>query len=283
MIATLMQVLVHLDSTPATGLRLQAAREVAGLHGAALAAMYAVSSTLAAGAYGYDVTGAVAKTMADIDASRRAATRAAFDHALKEQPGPTPTWAETGNLPVTNSFIGQALYADLLVLGQPDPATRHEVALPFDFIESVLIGSGKPALIIPYIGGFKGVGETAVIAWKPTRESARAVAAAIPLLQKAASVHVLNWGGGGGDELPVEGSHLSLEGYLRRHGIEAKWHREGGEPAAIGELLLSRVFDLGGDLLVMGCYGHSRTRELMMGGASRVVLKSMTVPVLMAH
>jgi len=282
MIATLMQVLVHLDSTPASALRLQAARQLAGQHGSALAAMYAVSSTLAAGSYGYDLTGAVAETMAGIDAGRRAEARAAFERALKERPGLTPTWAESCDFPVAASFIGQALYADLLVLGQSDPATRHEVALPFDFVESVLIGSGKPALIIPYIGGFKPVGHTAVIAWKPTRESARAVAAAMPLLQTAASVHVLNWGGDA-DELPVEGSHLSLDGYLRQHGVNAHWHLEGGEPAAVGEMLLSRVFDLGGDLLVMGCYGHSRTRELVMGGASRAVLKSMTVPVLMAH
>jgi nucleotide-binding universal stress UspA family protein len=282
MIATLMQVLVHLDSTPASALRLQAARELAGQHGAALAAMYAVSSTLAAGEYGYDLTGAVAQTMADIDEGRRTAAHSAFERALKDHPGIKPTWAESCDYPVAGSFIGQALYADLLVLGQSDPATRGEVALPFDFIESVLIGSGKPALIIPYIGGFKAAGETAVIAWKPTRESARAVAAAMPLLQKAAIVHVLSWGTSK-DTLPVHGSHLSLEGYLRQHGVNAHWHLEGGEPTAVGEMLLSRVADLEGDLLVMGCYGHSRTRELVMGGASRVVLKSMTVPVLLAH
>ena len=74
-----------------------------------------------------------------------------------------------------------------------------------------------------------------------------------------------------------------MNGYLWRHGVEAIWHREGQEPQALGELLLSRAFDLHADLLVMGCYGHSRTREWLLGGTSRTVLRAMTLPVLMAH
>jgi nucleotide-binding universal stress UspA family protein len=65
--------------------------------------------------------------------------------------------------------------------------------------------------------------------------------------------------------------------------VDAVWHRHGAEPQALGELLLSRVCDLEADLLVMGCYGHSRAREWVLGGTSRTVLRSMTVPVLMAH
>jgi nucleotide-binding universal stress UspA family protein len=60
-------------------------------------------------------------------------------------------------------------------------------------------------------------------------------------------------------------------------------HLEPGEPEGLGEILLSRLSDLGADLLVMGCYGHSRAREWTLGGASRTILASMTVPVLMAH
>ena len=65
--------------------------------------------------------------------------------------------------------------------------------------------------------------------------------------------------------------------------MSAQWHRDPGEPAEIGELLLSRCADLSADLLVMGCYGHSRAREWVLGGTSRTVLHSMTLPVLMAH
>jgi nucleotide-binding universal stress UspA family protein len=124
------------------------------------------------------------------------------------------------------------------------------------------------------------IGETAVIAWKPTREAALAISAAMPLLQRARRVHVLVWG----REDAGEGGHLlSLDGYLKLHGVDAVWHRHGAEPQALGELLLSRVCDLEADLLVMGCYGHSRAREWVLGGTSRTVLRSMTVPVLMVH
>jgi len=79
------------------------------------------------------------------------------------------------------------------------------------------------------------------------------------------------------------GTQLNLDGYLHLHGIEPVWHREELEPTDIGEQMLSRTFDLGADLLVMGCYGHGRAREWVLGGASRTILQSMTLPVLMAH
>jgi len=79
------------------------------------------------------------------------------------------------------------------------------------------------------------------------------------------------------------GKRLDLRGYLRLNGVEASWQEQGNETSALGELLLSRSFDLGADLLVMGCYGHSRAREWVLGGTSRTVLESMTLPVLMAH
>jgi nucleotide-binding universal stress UspA family protein len=70
---------------------------------------------------------------------------------------------------------------------------------------------------------------------------------------------------------------------LRLRGIEANWHVRSGEPKDLGDLLLSEAFDCQADLLVMGCYGHSRAREWVLGGVSRTILQSMTLPVLMAH
>ncbi|RZJ07052.1 MAG: universal stress protein, partial [Haliea sp.] len=124
-------------------------------------------------------------------------------------------------------------------------------------------------------------GQTAVIAWKETPQAARAVAAAMPLLQRARRVHVLHWVQE--PEPGVTGQRLDLKGYLHLHGIDAVWHEGGQEPHAVGELVLSRAFDLDADLLVMGCYGHSRAREFVLGGTSRTVFESMTLPVLMAH
>jgi nucleotide-binding universal stress UspA family protein len=145
--------------------------------------------------------------------------------------------------------------------------------VPADFVEAVVIDSGRPAIVVPYAGTFGAIGETVLIAWKPTRESARAVSAALPLLQRAKQVHVAGW-----DSEPRD-----LEHFFYHHGIDAVFHREGQAPAHVGEYMLSRAAELGADLLVMGCYGHSRARELVLGGASRTVLESMTLPVLMVH
>ena len=154
-------------------------------------------------------------------------------------------------------------------------------AVPPDFVASVLSASGRPAIVVPFVGWTGPVGDTIAIAWKETPEAARAVHAALPLLRRAAKVHVLSWGDEGG--ATIGGHALDLDGYLQLHGVVATWHRGGPEPGNIADLLLSRVSDLGADLLVMGCYGHGRAREWVLGGASRTVLQSMTLPVLMAH
>jgi nucleotide-binding universal stress UspA family protein len=87
------------------------------------------------------------------------------------------------------------------------------------------------------------------------------------------------------DFVPSVGDQAgALEDYLRLHGVEAPIQRRAAVPSGEpGEGLLSLAADAGADLLVMGCYGHSRTRELVLGGATRTVLQSMTLPVLMAH
>ncbi|MES2786532.1 MAG: universal stress protein [Pseudomonadota bacterium] len=277
---SLKRVLVHLDSTPGSSVRLQAARDIAAQHGSAITALYAVAPCIADMPYSGDMTGSVAQSLALIDSERLAAARAAFERVL-EAPGPMPAWSELDEFPVAGAFVQQAFYADLLVLGQPDPAQRYATSLPADFNQSVILASGKPALIIPYIGGFKPAGETVLIAWKETREAARALTASLPLLRQARKIHVIAWGA---EPAPrIKGPHLDLEDYLRLHGLQAEIHLPGPEPESIGEMLLSRASDFEADLIVMGCYGHSRARELVLGGASRSILKSMTMPVLMAH
>lgn len=274
------QLLVHLDATPHIAHRLAVARSIAKSQGAAVTALYAVTPAMLAMPFAVETGPNAAVVLAEIDNDRRASARAAFDRANTPE-GPEVFWAETGAFPLASSFSFQALYADLVVLGQYDAQDRASGGVPPDFVESVLAQSGKPALVLPHHADPASLGETVAIAWKPTREAARAVAAAVPLLQRARRVHVVSWGG---EDEPVEGAGLTLDGYLRRRGIEATFHREAGpEPEQLGDLLLSRAFDLDADLLVMGCYGHSRAREWVLGGASHTILRSMTLPVLMSH
>lgn len=278
--ASLVQMLVHLDASPQVAQRLTAARQIAQAHGAAVTALYAVTPNFVELPFVPELGQNVAADLREIDDELRESARATYEQSLTDS-SVYMAWAEIRDDPVISLFARQAFFADLLVLGQHDPSGKPSSGMPADFAESVLVASGKPALILPYAGMLPAViGETAVIAWKPTREAALAVSAAMPLLQRARRVHVLAWRG---EEMAVDSKLLSLDGYLKLHGVDAVWHSQGDEPPALGELLLSRACDLDADLLVMGCYGHSRAREWILGGTSRTVLRSMTLPVLMAH
>ena len=276
---SLTQILVHLDGTARSADRLAVARQFAEAQGAAVAALYAVTPALVQLPFAPEAGASAAAFLQEIDDGRRDAARAAFD-LVRPTLGERATWAEIDDYPIFAAFSEQALYADLLILGQHNPSDPA-VGVPADFPETVIAISGKPALVVPYQGAPSTVGQNIVIAWKPTREAARAVGAALPLLQRARSVHVLSWYPEGAS---VTGDRLDLAKYLQVRGIKAAWHHDrGDEPDSLGELLLSRAFDLGADLLVMGCYGHSRAREWILGGSSRTVLQAMTLPVLMAH
>ena len=277
---SLSQLLVHLDASARAGRRLEVARDIAQTHGAAVTVLYAVTPALLVVPFAPEAGASVASALGKIDEERCEQARKAFERAVAT-PGVQAVWAEVQDYPIVPAFARQALYADLLVLGQHDENDAEAAGVPFDFAETVMATSGKPALILPYAESPHAVGQTVVIAWKPTREAARAVSASVPLLQRARRVHVVSWGE---EEDEVSGARLDLDGYLRLRGVEPTWHREpGDEPDRMGDLLLSRAFDLEADLLVMGCYGHSRAREWVLGGTSRTVLRSMTLPVLMAH
>ena len=274
------QLLVHLDDCASNATRLRAARTIAAEVGSSVTACYAVASSYLEAAYGIGAASPLLPRLTEWDCARRERARQTFDMEL-EKPGPTVSWCEVEGIGCAGEFARLALFADLLVLGQHDPSVLSGAA--GDFNETVVLMSGKPGLVLPYTGWSGTVGRNVVIACKETREAARAVYTAIPLLQHAERVHVIHWAEEPGSAVGGDGKTLCLDGYLRLHGIDPIWHEGGAEPAAVGELSLSRACDLDADLLVMGCYGHSRLREIVLGGMTRTVLRSMTLPVLMAH
>ena len=145
----------------------------------------------------------------------------------------------------------------------------------------MVLAAGRPALVIPYIGAGETLGERVLVAWDGGREAARAVNDALPLLERAASVGVLviNPSRGGHGEQP--GADIAL--HLARHGISVDAEHLEARDISTGNALLSRLADQNIDVLVMGAYGHSRLREMVLGGVTRQVFQSMTVPVLMSH
>jgi nucleotide-binding universal stress UspA family protein len=167
-----------------------------------------------------------------------------------------------------------ARYADLTIVGQADPGAHDPV--PADLPERIVLGAGRPVLVVPYAGTFQGVGDRVLIGWNATRQAARAVHDAMPILEAASKVTVLTINA---DKGPVE----ELARHLARHGVQADISALRSDDVEVAALILSRAADLSADLIVMGAYGHSRLRELVLGGATREILQSMTVPVLMAH
>ena len=170
-----------------------------------------------------------------------------------------------------------ARYADLLVAGQPEPGDLFG----FDFAAEIILSTGRPVLFVPYAGRFAACGKRVLVAWNASREAARAVSDALPLLARAEAVEVVAFDPDRGDHGEVPGADLSL--YLARHGVKASAARQRAPSLDIGAQILSRAADTGADLIVMGGYGHSRLREVVLGGATRSLLEAMTVPVLMSH
>jgi nucleotide-binding universal stress UspA family protein len=175
----------------------------------------------------------------------------------------------------------QARYADLVILSQFDP-DDVSVATNGELPEAVAITGGRPVLAIPYAGRYRPVGGNAMVAWDGSLEATRAVHHALPLLRLARKTHLLVFNVRSGEGVHGEEPGADLALYLARHGVKVEVVQDNTR-TDIGSALLSRCADLQTDLLVMGCYGHSRFREIMLGGVTRTVLKSMTAPVLMAH
>jgi nucleotide-binding universal stress UspA family protein len=273
------ELLVHLDATTHTTARMAVAGVIAQTQGAVITALYANTPALLTVPFAPEAAGSAATMLAELDDQQRAVTQAAFKKSCVTS-GVHAEWAEVTDYPIAASFARRALCSDLLILGQHNPADSGYRGVPADFPELVIVSTGKPALILPYAREPASVADNIVIAWKPTREAAHAVSAALPLLQRARTVHVLSWLGHGHG---AASEQVDLDRYFKLRGIAAAWHPQGGEPENLGAGLLSRAFDLEADLLVMGCYGHSRAREWVLGGTSRTILQSMTLPVLMAH
>jgi nucleotide-binding universal stress UspA family protein len=275
---------VHMDATPRCEVRLRIALSLARTWRAQLTALYAVTPApftvppiLAEGSSLY-----APQALDKIDRDRRTLARALFDRVMSEAGSGAGDvrWLDAGDNPDTAALARRALVTDLLVLGQHDP-TLTPGMIEADLVAVTLIDGGAPALVVPYAGSFMadtlaGAGLRVLLAWKPTREAARAVRAALPWLQRAGVVHIA------ADSKAAPGP-AQLREWLALHEVRAEVSEHGlgnGEP---GEMLLSLAADVSADLMVMGCFGHSRARELLLGGVSRTVLRSMTLPTLMAH
>jgi nucleotide-binding universal stress UspA family protein len=183
---------------------------------------------------------------------------------------------------VATTVAVQARAADLAIIGQPDP---EDPGLDGgdDLVHRVLLDAGRPVLLAPHGGRFEEGVWRVLVAWKSTRESARALHDALPLIDGARMVQVLTIGprpGGVERDIP---SGEEIAAHLARHGVSASAERIDRPRGSVADAILAHAAEMQADLLVMGGYGHSRVRELVLGGVTRSVLRQMKLPVLMAH
>jgi nucleotide-binding universal stress UspA family protein len=171
---------------------------------------------------------------------------------------------------------------DLGIIGQADPDTPLG-SMARVVLDDAVLWSGRPVLAVPFSGRFDTVGKNVLIAWRNTREAARAINDALPLIDRDANVTVLSVQPpreSEEDELPT----ADVAEHLARHGLNATAARTVNDGSiSDADAILNYAADIGADLLVAGCYGHSRAREMILGGVSRGLLRRMTVPVLLSH
>jgi nucleotide-binding universal stress UspA family protein len=172
--------------------------------------------------------------------------------------------------------VSLAYRQDLLVARQSDSALPDLIA--GRGVEHIATTMGRPTLVVPAKGQFPTCGQRVLVAWKPTKEAARAVHDCLPLLDKNAEVTVL--------EVDPPAKAMTVEAvaqHLGRHGFKSKSQTAQSDGTTVTKVILERAAAVNADLIVMGAYTHSRLRELILGGVTKSMLQEMTVPVLMSH
>mgnify|MGYP001805865430 CR=1 FL=1 len=273
---SLKHLLVHLDGGPRAVVRLDLAIALAQKYGARLTGLFAQSET----------SGPSLVARRASDHLRETAQKIQSLFAIKTAEARIPgQWWQLGHGEYSH-VVGETVfccrYADLAIIGQHDPNTEGN-KVPHELVEEIILQSGRPALVIPYTGDYPSFGQRVVVAWNGSREAARALNDAIPLMQHASSVVVLalheHHPSNDDDVVPP----VDIAAHLAAHGIRAHLERMVVEGMAPMDVVLSRCSDESADLLVMGGHGNYGFPFLHRGGNTRHILRQMTLPVLMSN
>ena len=275
-------ILVLLDPSPASARRLDVACALAAQHDAHLRGLCVIDLASAGALFFGDDIAAVRLVQQLREQAQREATRVAAEfRARMTTEGIRHEWVQDEG-PVAEIVTQHARLVDLTILGQTDP-DNPGVTANGTIIEQVLFGSGRPVLMVPYAGRFGAIGKRVLIGWQPTRESARAVGDALTLIAPDANVTVLAIipRRDAGD--PPGGVTAPITAHLAHHGFKVTGHEIVGGDINSGDMLLNSAADESADLLVVGAYGHSRIREVVMGGVTRTLLTQSPLPTLLSH
>ena len=206
---------------------------------------------------------------------------------IRESPLPVPPdgagevsahWIEETDI-AGEPLMRHARHCDLVVLGRP----RHRDYMPVMLIQDLLAGCGRPCVIAPHSSPSSVTG-TIVVGWKETKEAARALMAAYPLLERAGRVILLSLcEAGGTEESAVAAALAQLAEQLKWHGIVAQTRVMANRSEHATTQLARAALELKADMLVAGGFGHGRLRELIFGGVTQSLVDHADLPVFMLH
>jgi nucleotide-binding universal stress UspA family protein len=274
-------ILVHLDAGARRTERLELALALADRYDAHLVGLFALGAMSLPSYVRPDASQLLVAEQARQRADAASRAEAEFRTAAARHGDVKAEW-RVSHEDALEAMRVNARYSDLVVVGQRERDTERETGIAPGFVDELVLSCPRPVLVVPYAGHFSGAGKRALVAWNASTEASRAVAGALPLLASADRVNVVVFEPGSpGDHGEEPGADAAL--YLARHGVKATVSRYLNPSIDIGSQILTRAADMSVDLIVMGAYGHSRLRELVLGGATRTLLESMTVPVLISH
>lgn len=274
-------ILVHLSEKRASDNAVEAALSIAQSHGSRLIGLFA--------GLPYDMPQYVSSQLpAELVEAYRSNTKeqaskliAAFEKRCADIDVKCESRTGDWNDLIERVICTHARYADLVVIGQPDP--ENDGGYTRDAADYIVLNAGSPVLLVPTRTATHGFGGNVLVAWDGSSNAARAIRDALPMLEKAKQVKVLavdpKPGKHGLGDLP--GADIAR--HLATHGVNAEADHVSSGGIKIGDVLLNEAADMGADLIVSGGYGHSRLGELILGGVTDTLMKEMTVPVLMSH
>jgi nucleotide-binding universal stress UspA family protein len=270
-------ILVHIDDTPGSAARTALAAELARTYEAHLIGVTqtGISRFIYQTALPeVDLSGltplfeefqsAADKRARDFDTVAQQAGVSSFEHRVgDDEPG--------------YALAMQAMYADLVIVGHAEAS--HDMAGAASMPEFVAMHSPCPVMVLPSTASNAPAFERILLAWNASPEAARAVRMALPFLKRASEVTVAIVDRNG-HERAIKGGN-ELPAFLTRHGVAVEIQQLHGDEVADTLLGLAREWQA--HLMVMGCYGHSRFREILLGGVSRAILRRLDIPALLAH
>ena len=282
---TIKTILVHLDSEEHAADLIGVAASIAEATTAHLIALHAVSDVFVSSTVPPEAMGELIEAERQAYAAKAARIEARYRQAVAGLRIPNEWRKVEAHLEtVADVVMRHGRTADLIVLGQ---AKEKLDLFGTDVSEEVMLGAGRPVLLVPLKGHNGPIGKRILIAWKDSREAARAVFDALPFLEQSDMVYILSVKPerrrSTGTLTPVAVPAADIAASLAHHDVRCEIIDVVGPEISVADEILSQVKEHRCDMVVMGGYGHSRLRELMFGGTTQCIFDSLTVPVLMSH